>query len=102
MKVKVPKEIKIGTYKGFVKFREHIKVDDGYRGAYNQRTGELYIDPILLMLRDRTLLHEVVHMISFNYECSWNEDDISRMANGLAEFLVQLGIEFDWSEIEGE
>ena len=49
-----------------------------------------------------TFLHEIIHMASINYEAGLNEEDVSRMANGLFEFLYyNLDIVLDWSEIMG-
>jgi len=50
--------------------------------------------------RDMTFLHEIVHMADINYESRLDESDVSRIANGLFEFLYyNLGIELDWSDI---
>ncbi len=101
MKVKIPKNIRVGSLTGRVEFKENLKVDDGWRGDYNQRTGILSIDPQCGEGINATFLHEVIHLIDLNYECDLNEVNISRIANGVYEFLkYNLGIEFDWSEIE--
>ncbi len=101
MKVKVPSEIKIGALRAKVRMVSYIHADDNYRGLFNQRTEELQIDNQLGgRARDMTFLHEIVHMADINYEAGLNEGDVSRIANGLFEFLYRnLGIELDWSDI---
>jgi hypothetical protein len=101
IKVKVPKTIKIGTVVGSVALMPYLKSDDSYKACYNRRTEDLLVDTELKGgLRDRSFLHEVVHMIDENYECGLGEDNTSRLANGFLELLGQLGIELDWTEIE--
>ena len=99
-RIKVPKRIKIGAHDYSVGYRQHMKLDDNWRGACNQRTGEILIDPIGGDTINRSLLHEVVHLIDFNYECILSEENISRLAHGMVEFLENLGIELDWSGIK--
>uniref|UniRef100_A0A6M3KLG6 SprT-like domain-containing protein n=1 Tax=viral metagenome TaxID=1070528 RepID=A0A6M3KLG6_9ZZZZ len=101
MIVKVPRSIKIGNFNFKVKFTEHLKVDDNWRGSCNQRKGLIEIDPIAGNSMNRTLIHEVVHMIDFNYECGFDEDTTSRIANGVSELIFDnLGVELDWSGID--
>ena len=102
--VKVPSQIKIGALRANVSVVPYIHADDNFKGLFNQRTEQLQIDNQLGgRVRDTTFLHEVAHMIAINYEIGMNEEEISRTANGLFEFLYyNLGIELDWSEIEEE
>ena len=105
MKIKVPKKIKIGSLVGDVKYKPYLRGDDGWKASYNQRTNALEIDTQLRgsASGDRSFLHEVVHMIDIDKECGLSEDNISRVANGVWEFLNRnLNIEFDWSEIKEE
>jgi len=100
MNVRVPREVEIGALRASVGMAEHIRVDDGWQGSFNQRTEEILIDTSLgTRMRDMTFLHEIVHMVSINYEIGMGEDDISRMANGMLEFITKLGVELNWSEI---
>ena len=67
--VKVPSQIKIGALRANVGISDYIRVDDGYKGFFNQRTEELRLDTNLRGgSRDTVFLHEIVHMISINYE----------------------------------
>ena len=102
MKVKIPEIIKIGIYPRRVIYKPYLKVDEGYDGLINHRLETIEVDPVLPKARrDACLIHEVVHLVDKNYDCHLGEDDISRIANGVAEFLFNnLGIEFDWKDIK--
>ena len=103
MKVGIPRTIRAGVVVGNVYLEKNLSGDDGYKACYNKRTNELLVDAdIESGLRDRSFLHEVVHMIDENYGCGLGEEDTSRLANGFLEFLWQLGIELDWADIEAE
>ena len=100
MDIKVPQSIKIGNFNYNVKFTEHMKVDENWRGSCSQRRGLIEIDPIGGDSMNRTLIHEVIHMIGFNYECGFDEDTVTRIAHGVAELIFDnLGIGLDWSDI---
>ncbi len=101
MKIKVPKQFKIGATRASVSFTTHLHSDEGFNGTYNKRTGELGIEAHLNgKKRDRTFGHEVMEVIKENYDLATPESDMTCIANGWLEFLWQLGIEFDWSEIK--
>ena len=101
MKIAIPNNITIGAFIAQVVIKDNLSGDDGYKGSYNQRTSELNIDSALFgEIRDRVFLHELMHVIALNYEVHLAEDDITRLANGLYEFLMDAGIELDWCDIE--
>ena len=102
MKIKIPSSIKLGVYPYKIRFKPNLKVDEGFHGAIQRRTEEINIEPTISKpMRDVTLLHEVGHHIDLIYECGLSEENISRFANGMAEFLFNnLEIEFDWSDIK--
>ena len=103
MLVKIPQKFKIGATRVCIGFDPTLHSDDGYDGTYNKRTEKLLLDSRLTgVIRDRTLGHELMEVIKVNYELATTEEDMSRIANGWIEFLWQLGIEFDWSDIGGE
>jgi len=53
--------------------------------------------------RTETLLHELIHCVNKVYlNGNLGEDVVSALAEGLNQVLPQLGIEFDWSELESE
>jgi len=99
--IKIPKHFKIGATNAYVHFKKYLKVDEGYDGTFNRRTDELQIDSTLVGCdRDKVFGHELMEVIKHNYEIDTSEKDMSRIANGWIEFLTQLGIEFDWSDIK--
>lgn len=101
MKIKIKKQIKIGATEAYVSYQKHLQSDEAYHGTFNRRTGRLTIDADLDGIkRDKTFGHEINEVIKENYNLHTSEDDMSNIANGWLEFLWQLGIEFDWSDIE--
>lgn len=102
MIVKVPGEIKIGIYPYTLEAVKDLKLKQGSWGVTNLVTKEIRIDSNLPQIElNQTLIHEVLHIISANYQCALDEDNVERIANGLSEFLFDnLGIEFDWSGVE--
>jgi len=101
VKIKVPTVNQIGSLKYPVSFVSHMRTDDGWKGSLNERTGVIHIETeISGNMRDRTYLHEIVHQIDINYEIGLSEENISRIANGFCEYLNNLGIELDWSNIK--
>lgn len=101
MKVKIPKEIKITTHPYKIKFTPHLTLDDGFSGTVNHRTLTIEIEPIIPQSRKLlALLHEVVHIINKVYCCGLEEENVDRLASGIAEMLDSFGLEFDWVDIE--
>lgn len=101
MKIKIPKHFKIGATGADVGFQDNLKGDDGFNGTFNRRTEELMLDPKLSGHKlDKTFGHEVMEVIKENYNLEIAESDMSNIANGWLEFLYQLGIELDWSDIK--
>ena len=101
MKIKIPTSFKIGATKANVSIKKDLGSDEGYNGCYNKRTEELYIDSRLgKAKRDRTFGHELMEVIKENYELDLSEIEMSTIANGWIEFLSQIGIDLDWSDIE--
>ena len=51
--------------------------------------------------RDVTLIHEVLESVNRHYNCGLSDENIDRIAHGMAEFFFDnLGIELDWRDIE--
>ena len=98
--MKYPKKIKIGAYMYDVAYEANLKIDEGFRACVNFRTHKILIDPAQSdTQKSFTLLHEIMHIINNNYECDLDESNISRIANGILEFLQDnLGIKFEWDE----
>lgn len=100
MKVKIPKQIKIGSLRGNIKYTPFLKGDNNWRASYNERSEELEIDSSYInqeSIRDRSFMHEVIHMIDINYEVGLDERAINKIAHGMIEFMREIGLEFDWS-----
>ena len=101
MKVKVPKQFKVGATPAYVFLNANLHSDDGFNGTFNRRTGRLELDGGLIgAKRDKTFGHELNEVIKENYDLDIGESTITCIANGWIEFLDQLGIELDWSLIE--
>ncbi len=103
MKIKIPRTFKVGAATANVSLKKHLSGDDGFNGTFNTRTGDLRLDCVLIgSKRDRIFAHELMEVIKENYSLHTSEDDMSNIANGWLEFLSQLGVEFDWSDIKEE
>jgi len=101
MLIKIPKTFKIGATRAVVGYEENLFIDQGFNGTYNKRTEELHIDSRLYGgERAKTFGHEVMEVIKHNYNLNTSENDMSSIANGWVEFLYQLGVEFDFSDIK--
>jgi hypothetical protein len=97
LKIKVPGQIKIGCYLLKIIVKPYQKLVHGNWGEANSTIQEIHIDSGLPeRAKDNTLIHEIVHMISINYQCGLDEENVERMANGIQELMDCLGIEFDW------
>ena len=95
MKIRVSKCVQGGSHKYRVQYTPHLKVEQDWRGCANQRTGLIEIDPCCGVAMDAVLMHELLHLIVWEYQVDISEDDIMRLANGL---LALFDIEFDWSD----
>jgi len=102
MKVKIPREIKIGSYKYKIRPKEDMSEEFHVYGMCSARRGMIWVD----MIEDRqvkevTLLHEFVHCIGDVERIEFEEGDIDRIAHCLVRILRDdFGIEFDWSQIK--
>jgi len=104
VKVRIPREIKVGAHTYSIGFSPHLHCDEARYGNCNHRTQEIQLwaeSPP--SLRDESLIHEVIHIGELCYRIDVSDSDIDRIAHLILEFLVRnLGIEFDWSEISKE
>lgn len=101
MKIKVPRYIRIGVHSYRISFSRYLKDYGEGDGATQHIRQELIVSPELPASQKAvTLMHEALHLINKNYRCQLEEPNIDRLAEGLAEFLLNnLDIEFVWSEI---
>ena len=97
----IPEIIKLGAHSYRLSFDPHLWQDEDKSGLTHHRLQEINIElAVPPSNRDETLLHEVLHIIDLLYRCRLNEDDIERLAQGLADFLFNnLEITLDWSNI---
>jgi len=104
MIIKVPKEIKVSSHAYQIVFKPNLKIDDGFQGTVQHRTQVIEIEPLTsLDFLLVTLLHEIIHIISTVYSLHLEEDAVDRLAEGLAQGLLEsFGLELDWSDIKGE
>ena len=101
MKIKVPREVKIGTHTFKVKLNPHLQTDEKNYGDINYRTEEIRIwADAPLSLRNEVLLHEIIHLAQHIYRVEISDPDIDRVAETIGQFLFNnLQIRFDWSDI---
>ncbi len=101
-KVKIPKEIKIGTHTYKVIFDRSIRTDDDRIGETNHRTQVIKIwTEAPLSMQNETLLHELIHIAEYYFRVRIEDADIDRIAECICDFLFNnLGLGFDWSDIE--
>ena len=101
MKLVILPQIKIGINHYSIIFKPHLNVDEHHTGSVNFRTGLIEIEPAMMeSIRVVSLLHELIHAISYGYAISLDDADIDRLAEGVAELLVNnWRLKFDLSQI---
>ncbi len=101
MIVKIPKDIRVGAHRYRVEYNSLLWHEEGLKGCANHLKQFIQIDPVLAPSQKLvTLFHEINHIINNVYSCKLDEDEINKMAEGWADLLMYLGIEFDWSLIK--
>ncbi len=102
MKVKIPQKIKIGTHCYSLSFTPHIHCDEGRYANCNHRTQEIqFWAEAPRSITNESLIHEVLHIAELFQRIEVSDPDIDRIANVIMILLKDnLGIEFDWSDIE--
>jgi len=98
--VKIPGIIQIGSHHYRVYFDEREE-DGDFRGSALHRYHEILLNPNLHREQLRvTFLHEVLHIISQVFEVRPPEDDIVRLAEGLASLLFNnLSLDFEFEDV---
>ena len=102
VKIKIPNKVKIASHEYRIEFNPLLWHEEGLKGCANHIKQKIQVDPVLAPSQKlTTLLHEINHIISEVYRCKLDEDEIDKMAQGMAELLVDnWGIELDWSDIK--
>ena len=103
IKVKIPQKIKIGGH--WVSIFYEDKLMDNHSKMGQARFPEC---EIAIQERDASesrktasLLHELVHWLDHTYN-NFQLDEVKTdaLANGIHTLLIDMGIQFDWSDIK--
>jgi len=102
MKIAIPKKIKIGIHTYSVEFNSLLWYEESLKGSVNHLKQVIQIDPVIAETQKCvTFLHEVIHVINDNYRCKLDDDEVDRIAEGIAELLKDnFNIDFDWRNIK--
>ena len=103
MKITISPTLLMGAFEYKVKGNSNLIFDENRYGAVTHRTKVVEIDGHILGTSQALLsyLHELVHIIDYMFSCKLSDDDVDRIAEGFAEFLVRnWEIELDWSKIK--
>ena len=103
MKVKVPSKINFLTHEYTVMFGAKELASQGCVGLTRHLYQEIILDNTTTPKSevDQTFLHEFVHVIERHTGMKFDDADIERLSEGIADlFFRTLGIELDWSEVE--
>ena len=102
MKIRIPKQIKIATHTYKVRLNSREAIAGGSAGLTKHIYEEIILDNLVPPSQlNQIFLHEVLHMIERYFVVKLEDNDIDRIAEGLAMFLFDnLGIEFVWDDIE--
>ena len=108
-RIVIPPEIQLGPHTYKIRFNEKLCRAADIRSQVSHSDQIIRLDPGRdkemrrnTMLMDE-LLHEIIHPID-NMYCSGNisEQQIEALSAGLAQALLSLGVEFDFSQIPQE
>ena len=104
LKIKVPKQIKIGVHRYSIAYDDKLEERSKKIGFADITNGIILIEPKQMdSAKSDVLIHEILHIVDFYYaNKSLEEDVISGLATGLLSLLDGIGVELDWSEIEGQ
>jgi len=104
MIIKIPKRIKLATHAYRIEYKANLQLLEGSCGNVNHMEQVMQFDPSTAKTQlDVAFLHEVLHIIDRQYNCKMDNETTDRLAEGLAELLTNnLGMQFDWSNIEGD
>jgi len=102
MIIKVPRKVKMASHTYGIKCDSRQSLSAGTCGLTRHIYQEIIMDPSWpLSQKNQTLLHEVMHLIERFWVVKLDDNDIDRIAEGLAVFLFDnLGIELDWSDVD--
>jgi len=103
MKVKVPPKVKVASHSYLIRFDRKVLRSASANGLARHTYQDIIVsDDVAMSERNQILLHELLHLVERFWGVKLDDIDIDRIAEGLAVILFDnLGIELDWSLIEG-
>ena len=105
MKVKIPKEIRLLTHTYKIRSNTMETREHGALAMSRHYHQDIIIDKRSFPPSEyeQSFLHELLHVVERHFSMSFDDNDIDRLAEGIAAILFDgLGIELDWSEIKEE
>jgi len=101
MKIKVPKEITVGSHTYQILLNATDLMDDGLHACANHRRQHIRVHPNRPPSQKAScFLHECLHIINIIYlNDSLSESQVDPLAEGFAQVFKGLDIDFDWSDI---
>jgi Zn-dependent peptidase ImmA (M78 family) len=97
--INAPAQLSVGAHTYKVLFNQ-VVYDDGHDATVQHKLQEIWIAPNQPDSRKMScLLHEYLHIVCQVQRIEMSEDDMDRIAEGMADFLTKLNISFDWSQI---
>ena len=104
MKVKIPKKIKFLTHEYEIVFDTKELQSAGTMGLTRHLFQKITLDNKVTPPSElnQIFLHEFIHVIERHMCIKIDDADVDRISEGISELLLQLGVEFDWSNIKEE
>lgn len=104
MKIKVSPTIPVGCHQYSIVFDGARCTEEDTVAFVSHQKQKIYLLPIKTRTESQVmcdLMHELLHIISRTYASSQKleESTVEGLSQGLGQFLMALGIEFDWSDI---
>ena len=102
-KIRVPRKIKIGGHWVSIFYEPMLMDNHGKMGQSRFPECEIAIQErdASESRRLHTLFHELMHWLDHTYNnYALEEAEVDAFASGIQTLLIDLGIEFDWSDIK--
>ena len=101
MKIKVPIKLKIASHEYTIKDDEQALKSASTVGEARHIYHDILIDFNRVSSEvTQTFLHEYLHCIERFWNVKIDDNDVDRLAEGVAVLFNNLNIEFDWSDIK--
>ena len=102
MKIRIPNKIKVGGHWIGIFYEKKLFDNHGKYGQSRFPENEIALQDrdMVNSRKSQTLIHELLHFVDFVYNnCNLEENTVNALATGIHALLVDLGVEFDFSEI---